>query len=174
MTSAGGREGVSLSNYNLATARLGVVVLMTPVVGFGIACAVFAIQGQVAYAVAGFLVLMLVALWATVIDLAWTIHLDPSSVVVRRTFRRQRRPLSDLTRVRVQSIKSKFTRHTPLRYMVLSFDVTGLRPALILMPDEQGEQDLLLFLHRHGVRIVHDDWVAGGLLAISRFLLSGR
>jgi hypothetical protein len=147
---------------------------MTPVVGFGIACALLAARGPLAYGIAGFLVLTLIALWATVINLTWMIQLDETGIAIQRTFRRQRRPLSDLTKVRIQSIKSKFTRHTPMRYMVLSFDVTGLRPALMLMPDEQGEQDLLSFLHRHGVRIVHDDWVASGLLAISRILMNGR
>jgi len=167
-------EGVYLSNFNVAAARLGVVVLMTPVVGFGIACAVLAARGPLAYGIAGFLVLMLIALWATVINLTWAIRLDETGVVIHRMFRRQRRPLSDLTKVRVQSIKSQFTRRTPLRYTMLIFDVKGLPSALILKPDSQRESDLLTFLHDHGIPLADDDWVASGLLAISRALMISR
>jgi hypothetical protein len=174
MTAEAETEGVRLSNYNMAAARLGVVVLMTPLVGFGIACALLAARGPLAYGLAGFLVLILIALWATVINLTWMIQLDETGIVIQRMFRRQRRPLSDLTQVRVQSIKSQFTRRMPLRHTVLAFDVERLPPALILKPDSRGEHDLLSFLHDHGVPIVNDDWVASGLLAISRALMNGR
>jgi hypothetical protein len=166
--------GLRLSNYNMAGARLGVVVLMTPLVGLGIAFALLAIKEPVAYGVAAFLFLILIALWATVINLTWTIRLGERSVVVRRTFRLERRPLSDISRVRVRHIKSQFTRRAPWRYGLLVFEMSGGRPAQVLKPAGQTEEDLCLFLENHGIQVVNDDWVANGISAISRALLNGR
>jgi len=148
-------QPIVLTNYSMAAARLAVVLLMTPLLGGGIAFAWLGIEGPFAYGLAAFLAVLLLVMWMSVAGLNWSIQLG-EHIEVRRTFGVRRYPVNDLTNVRVRWIGSSLAGNEPWfnpAYSVLVFQVRDGGRFQVRHPAGETERTLWECLEKKGIPV---------------------
>ncbi len=132
-----------LTNYSVASARVAVVVLLTPLLLGAIALLLLGGEGLEVYGLAALLGLLLFALWWSVVRLTWSIRFA-GDISVRSTRGVRRYAWDDLKHYRVRRVGSSFSRGRRYAFLVC-FMRDGRRYEVGIPPHVVGQSlpDLL-------------------------------